>query len=340
MGTVVYRIHFTVEDLARTRVAPTPPPLMELGSSVRTLQTGAHPVRLGAWRSRARARLRPEARMVVDLTPPRGWSPTFLTPADVGSARELLERVRATPRSLIRRDLAHVAECHPLPPWARGLADDPDLLRRLCDSLDHVFDVLVAPLWERITSATAADRAVRMRQVVDGGVEGLLAGLLPSRIRWNPPVLELAMLSGFDGDLHLEGRGLLLVPSAFGPDSPAIDIDAQPQPVLRYPIGGAGSSDSPPLFPSGARPQGRSALTALLGPTRAAVLRAVAEHPGCSTKELAARTRIASSSASEHTAVLRSAGLIRTVRHRNTALHSPTAVGIALLDAPDPPERG
>ncbi|WP_245737885.1 winged helix-turn-helix domain-containing protein [Streptomyces sparsogenes] len=352
MGTVVYRIHFTVEDLARTRVAPVPPPLMELSSSVRTLQTGGHPVRFGAWRSRARARLRPDARMVMDLIPPRGWAPTFLAPAEAGGVRELLERVRGTPRSRIRRDLAHVAEWHPLPPWTRGLADDPDLLRRLCDSLDHAFDVLLAPSWERIASATAADRAVRVRQALDGGIEGLLAGLLPSRIRWNPPVLELAMLSGFDGDLHLEGRGPLLVPSVFGPNAPSIDIDAQPQPVLRYPLGGAGSSDSPPLFPSGGRSEGRSegrsggraggrsALSALLGPTRAAVLRAIAEHPGCSTKELAARTGIASSSASEHTTVLRSAGLIRTVRHRNTALHSPTAVGISLLDAPDAPEPG
>lgn len=32
--TVVYRIHFTVEDLARTRVAEAPPPLWELSISL------------------------------------------------------------------------------------------------------------------------------------------------------------------------------------------------------------------------------------------------------------------------------------------------------------------
>jgi DNA-binding MarR family transcriptional regulator len=69
-----------------------------------------------------------------------------------------------------------------------------------------------------------------------------------------------------------------------------------------------------------------------VGTTRAAVLTTVAEHPGCSTKELAALTGIAPASASEHATVLRRAGLINTVRHRNSAMHSPTALGIALLN--------
>ncbi|MEK8144171.1 winged helix-turn-helix domain-containing protein [Streptomyces sp. M10(2022)] len=83
-----------------------------------------------------------------------------------------------------------------------------------------------------------------------------------------------------------------------------------------------------------APPRARSPLASLLGPMRAAVLHAIAERPGCSTKELAALTGIAPSSASEHATTLRTAGLIRTVRHRNTALHSPTTVGVGLLNAP------
>jgi DNA-binding MarR family transcriptional regulator len=62
------------------------------------------------------------------------------------------------------------------------------------------------------------------------------------------------------------------------------------------------------------------------------VLTAIAEHPGCSTKELAAFAGLASSSASEHATVLREAGLITTTRHRNTALHSPSQLGLNLLN--------
>jgi hypothetical protein len=69
--------------------------------------------------------------MVLDLIPPGGWAPTFLTSAGVGSPQELLEQARATPRSQIRKDLAHIAEWQPLPPWAHHLADDSNLLREL-----------------------------------------------------------------------------------------------------------------------------------------------------------------------------------------------------------------
>ncbi|MEK8144170.1 hypothetical protein NKH18_26910 [Streptomyces sp. M10(2022)] len=142
---MVYRIHFTLEDLARTRVAQ-PPPLMELSAAVRTLQDRNHPIRFGAWRRAALTGLTPKARMVLDLIPPGGWAPTFLTAAAGGSPDEMLERVRATSRPQIRKDLAHVAEQQPLPPWAHHLADDSDLLRRLCDSLDHVHAVLLSPV--------------------------------------------------------------------------------------------------------------------------------------------------------------------------------------------------
>ncbi len=335
---MVYRIHFTTEDLARTRVARAPSPLMELGASVRTLQSRDHPVLFGAWRRRVIHELRPSARMVLDLIPPRGWAPTFLTPGSVGDPEEILEQVCATPRSQVRKDLAHVAEWQPLPSWARRLVDDREAMRRLSEGLRHVHRVLLAPHWSRITAEAAADRAARARHILDGGVERLLVELNPRHIRWNPPVLELALLSGFDDDLHLGGRGLLLVPSAFGPDAPGIDIDAQPQPVLRYPVI-APSPTALRLFAPTAPPISSgtgSPLASLLGHTRAAVLQAVAEHPGCSTKELALHARVAPASASEHATVLRSAGLVRTLRHHNRALHVPTALGLSLLEGVGP----
>jgi hypothetical protein len=58
----------------------------------------------------------------------------------------------------------------------------------------------------------------------------------------------------------------------------------------------------------------------------------LAEHPGCSTKELAEVAGPAPSSACEHATVLREAGLITTVRHRNTALYSAIRSGLNLLN--------
>lgn len=70
-------------------------------------------------------------------------------------------------------------------------------------------------------------------------------------------------------------------------------------------------------------------LSALLGATRAAVLEAIAD--GGSTTDLAQRLGISPSSASEHAAVLRGAGLVVSARSRNQVRHRLTPLGAALL---------
>ncbi|MBL1075700.1 winged helix-turn-helix transcriptional regulator [Nocardia sp. 2] len=78
-------------------------------------------------------------------------------------------------------------------------------------------------------------------------------------------------------------------------------------------------------------------LSALLGATRAAVLEAIAD--GGSTTEVALRLGVSPSSASEHAAVLRRAGLVISVRARNQVRHHLTPLGIALLGLEQPAQR-
>lgn len=331
---MVYRIHFTAEDLARTRVAAAPLPSVELDIAVRMVQERSHPVRFGAWRQQALRRLRPQARMVLDLIRPMGASPDFLGATQTDSPEEFLQQVRSTPSSQVQRDLARIAEHRALPAWARRLGDDKELLEQLWDTWEHVYAQLVGSYWPHIVECVAAERAERMREVLEGGIARLFAGLNPQRIRWEAPVLHITMASGLDADLRLEGRGLLLVPSVFGCEAPVINPDAQPQPTLTYPA----NSDQRPFLPT-ATPHARTShnpaasLATLLGRTRAAVLVAIAEQPGCTTRELATTVGVAPASASEHATVLRTAGLIDTIRLKNMALHSPTSTGLALLDS-------
>jgi DNA-binding transcriptional ArsR family regulator len=329
---VVYRIHFTARDLARTRVAEVPRPLFELDRAARALQDRSQALRLDAWRRRVRARLPAHARMALSMIPPVGWSPGFIFQGQAGSVEEVLDRVRAAPREKISAALTFIAERQPIPSWARHMADDAALYRQFVDGLSSLYSVLLGPYEEQLADLCAADRAVRMRQFLDGGVEHLLAQANPQRVRWNPPVLEIRMANGIEYDLHLEGRGILLVPSMFGTRSLVAD-DTEAQPTVTYPVG----HDQPLRRLTTFAPEASkstSAISALLGRTRAAVLTAIAEHPGCSTKELAALVGIAPASASEHATVLRQAGLTNTIRHRNIAIHSPTDLGIALLNRP------
>ncbi|WUD70263.1 hypothetical protein OG937_46050 [Streptomyces sp. NBC_00510] len=87
---MVYRIHFTVQDLARTRVAEAPMPLHELELAARALQSRSQPARLDAWRHRARAQMSAQARVALALMPAVGYSPGFLRsrfPIDHGEHR-------------------------------------------------------------------------------------------------------------------------------------------------------------------------------------------------------------------------------------------------------------
>ncbi len=324
---MAFRIHFSFEDLARSRVARSPRPLQELSIAMRVWRNRTPPPRLGAWR-RETACLPAAARMAFELTPAHGWVPDFLAPTTAGEPEELLERVRATPRRRLREEMARLAARQPVPRWARLLGEDPAVLRQLVDSLTAAHDVLLAPYRPHVESLLKTDNALRARDFLHGGMERVLARLHPRRIRWEPPVLSVTMASGLDADLHLEGRGLLLVPSVFGTDAPVIAPDVQPQPMLFYPA----SSDSP--LPGVVRPRtGASAtLAQLLGRTRAAVLLAIADRDGCTTTELSTAVGVSVSSASEHATVLRRTGLIATTRHHKAVLHTITSTGRVLAD--------
>ena len=86
----------------------------------------------------------------------------------------------------------------------------------------------------------------------------------------------------------------------------------------------------PPQRPApGEQVTGEAALAALIGRTRATVLREIAA--GCSTTVLATRCGISLAAASQHATVLRNAGLIATRREGSAVRHTLTALGEELL---------
>ena len=77
---------------------------------------------------------------------------------------------------------------------------------------------------------------------------------------------------------------------------------------------------------------GNDSLAILIGSTRAAVLRALAEP--CGTADLAATTGISAASASEHAKALRDADLVQTRREGRWVRHSLTPLGRTMLGQP------
>lgn len=322
------RIHFTPDDLARTCVAADADPMWEGALSFHWLHDRRNPLVFRHWRQQVRKRVpEPARRMLLAVNPPRGNFPDFLTPAaGVLGLRAGLEQLRSTQTAQLRSDVEGLARERRLPGWANKLAaGDRDVVQVLTQAVSNWYDVAVGPHWAQISGRLEADRAVRSRALQAGGIDSVLAGL-PAPLRWQPPVLESPY--PMDRDLHLNGRGLMLVPVFFCLWHPVTLINPNLPPVLAYPV----ESELDWLRPGGeaARPTRR--LADLIGSTRAATLTRLGETP-LTTGELARTLHVAPSSASEHITVLRGAGLLATHRDGGMVIHRITALGIQLLDA-------
>ncbi|WP_117209254.1 ArsR/SmtB family transcription factor [Allorhizocola rhizosphaerae] len=319
------RIHFTASDLGRLRLAANADPLWEAMLSQHVLTDGGSHPRFDAWRDTARARLTPQMRALMTLAPPRGYTPDFLTPTHGQAGLEAgLNLVGATPAHLLRADLDLLTGQGTPAAWTRRLADgDGHALRTLTATMRRYFEATLAAFWDLIRSEVAAERALRARIIADRGSEWVLATLHPT-MRWQPPVLHIVY--PHDRDIHLNGRGLTLLPSFFCRRAPITLRVCEGEPILVYPI-------EPALRPAvHTGPALRRELVALLGHTRASVLQAVASSPyGRTTGELAGQLRISLSSASGHAATLRKAGLLTSRTSGRQTLHTITALGESLL---------
>ncbi|MFI9462127.1 ArsR/SmtB family transcription factor [Streptomyces xiamenensis] len=327
------RVHFTPEDIARVRLATVPDPLWEMANSFSLLGQAGRNLAFGEWRRRALPRLTGFGRLLPRLLPARGYFPDFLTPGTGGGScsepASAIDRVLATPRRRLHRDLVRLAASplrrRPLPHQARTLAEgDPEALRLLGAELHAYHRAALGPFWPRVRAQVDADRAMRTRALLEGGVEGLLGSFRPM-MHWRPPVLEVDYPAV--RELRLDGRGLVLQPSFFCVRRPITLVESEGTPVLVHPIQHTlGWADGESAGPRS------TALSALIGRTRAALLEEL-EH--CrSTGELARLLSVSEAAVSQHTGVLRAAGLLSSVRHGRSVLHAITPAGLALLASP------
>lgn len=324
------RLYFSSDDLSRIRFTRRPDALWEAALSLTMLGSTQGRAVFSPWRAHARTELarlpQEQLRLLRYVAPPRGpvprqcSFPDFLTPPQASQGlEEGIDAVLSTPRRRLRREL------EPLPgrpSWARPLTDgDPETLTHLGRALRNYHQAVIAPYEPRIQTLIDSERAIRTQPMVDHGSEALLRNLGPS-MRWNPPILEVDY--PLEHEIHLAGRGLRLMPSAFCWRNPITLIDPDLPPVLVYPVHRTHHWWTNPVGSQGPR-----ALANLLGFTRAACLQVIED--GCTTGELARRVGIAQPTASQHATTLREAGLITTIRLANTVIHTLTPLGAALL---------
>jgi DNA-binding transcriptional ArsR family regulator len=324
----VLRIHFSAADLVRTRVGTRLDPMWELVLSVH--QVAKPESYFGSWSKLSRRRLAGaglmrDAELLAVLTPTSGYFPDFLTPADRPTDFETgVETVLSTDKRRLRAEVGRLDGSRGSGPWLDDIAAGRSAaLRRLGVAMRRYHRTVVAPHVDQASQIAGRSVTGLAHRTLAHGVDAVLSRLGPAT-RWRTPVLEVDY--PVHRDLHLDGRGLSLVPTFFGVNHPITLADPRLQPVLVYPV-----SREPFWQPARGvddRPQA-DALSELLGETRAAVLRLLDVE--LTTTALAARTGTSPSSISRHTAVLRRAGLITTRRSGTCVLHLRTPMGNGLV---------
>jgi len=325
---MVWRIHFTAEDLARIQVSPTLGPLAETVMAVSLLRSPRQPrTLLSEWRGQVQGKVTPAMKPLTALIPPGTHGVDLFTlTGEAATIEQGVQALLGVPREHLLVEMEYADRRSRLPAAAWALAETghrPDL----AEATQAAYQALVEPYWTRIRALLHAEQAARRRTLAREGASRLLASLQGQRIRWRPPVLEILMPS--DLDMDLDGRGIALVPSVFvGKD---LSLHENPNhcsemPRLVLPAADAGRA----RLWNGSRPPG-AALAALVGRNRAAVLRSIAD--GCTTTELARRAGVSLAAASQHAAVLRDAGLIASRRQGGAVLHVLTPLGAELLQA-------
>jgi DNA-binding transcriptional ArsR family regulator len=318
---------FTVDDLVKTRFAISP--VWELVSGLRILRDpGRAAIHLPWIRTALPIAYELGLEPWLPMLPSRGYIPDFITPpptTPLATFEDELELVRATPAKQIRIELEIVARRSGSSPAIEAMRAHPRReVGRLCELFEAFWHSAVEPHWPRIHALLEADLRHRSRRLTEGGQVHLFGDLHPT-VSWEGDRLEIDM--DWTDTVGLDGRGLLLLPSAMEPSKPVAVADPPWQPTLIYPSRGLAL-----LWEPGAN-AGPEALAGLLGRTRADLL--VALSAPRSTTDLASSLGLTPGGVSQHLTVLRRNGLVEGDRHGRSVLYLRTPAADRLVEAAD-----
>ena len=317
-------IEVSPADLAGCRYAISP--LIETTSALRVL-VGVDPAGvLRLWKDRMRPRLAglradPAVGAWISLFR-RDDNADFLhpPPAGLASFNDELAQVRATPLAVARRELARNLAGHRTPPaYAQRILDSPDVVDRLAGAIAAAWAALVEPEWPRLRAALERDIVQRAGRLAAYGWATALADLHP-RVSWTDGAIAIQHRD--TAHYRLAGRGLVFGPSIFA----ELVLTTEPgRPfALVYRARGVADILGPPP-----EPPAEDALGPLLGPTRAAILRALAAP--ATTSQLVAQLGVSLGSIGGHLAVLHQARLISRTRTGRSVQYVATPLGDALM---------
>ena len=204
------------------------------------------------------------------MLPRRGYIADFLTPppsTPLACFEDEIELVRSTTEEQIAADVEALNRCGNPTESLHPYRDDPlGSLSALAQTLlEQFWHRAVEPDWPRIRSLLEADLMYRSRLLSEGGVERLFGDLHPD-VGWVDGGLEIQNASA-TCRLALDGRGLVLVPSAFACHRTSAITEEPWQPTLIYPARGVGLLWESASAPAARSPRWSGAVARSCSPT-------------------------------------------------------------------------
>jgi DNA-binding transcriptional ArsR family regulator len=303
------------QDLLNVRLARRPAPLVDLWLAVASARAPCAGPLFAARQRRLRGRLTRAALPLFDLVEATGDGPDFLAPVSDG-LDEGLDAILATPAEVVASQLAEAFGDRRPPRWVRALADGDRRARAtLVDALSQTHRGVVGTDRGALRDGFDRDLAWRGELLFSEGLHAVLDSI--PNIRWTGRTFESEHHVPPSWQLPLAGRGLTLLPSAAWIGLPGLCPAPDGSWLLMY------AALDPVTLASGATAP--DALAALLGHTRAAVLRLLVRPH--STTGIARQLGISPASASQHARILRSAGLVTSRRDNAAVFHRCTPPG-------------
>lgn len=313
------------DDLLNSRFALSP--ITELENLVRKLANRRRQSLPPAWA----ARLTPAFHRLYDETAldamlalqSERHGPAFVVQPPVNTAQTIeddLAAIRATPLAQARKEIAECLALRPVTdPRLLAVLEDRNVAAIMADAMEAAWHELVAQDWPTLRAVLERDVVYRGGLLSSGGWQAAFAGL-HERLRWRDGAIELSRF--VESTYHLDGAGLLLVPSVFVWPQIGAYVDPPWPRTLVYPARGTAALWDPgPATPP-------DALASLLGRSRARLLVALSDP--ASTTQLATSLGMATGAVGDHLAVLRNAGLVTRARSGRSVLYYRTPLGDAV----------
>jgi DNA-binding transcriptional ArsR family regulator len=148
---MVWRIHFTADDLARIQVSPTLGPLAETVMALSLLRCPSQSrSAFGGWRSQVQGKVTPQMAALMALLPAGSAGVDLCTlTGEAPTIEQGVQALLTVPREHLLVEMEYADRDHRLPAAAWAMAE-PSAREQLADSARAAYRALIEPYWSRI----------------------------------------------------------------------------------------------------------------------------------------------------------------------------------------------